>query len=242
MARAELLNEPPGAVPDDTRLSRVGPRVSGDEARGWAEQMKTGARLRGGAPVRTARGAYFFLRAPALLAARKEIPARMAFCCTAAAVRPSFFATSLVGVPAFASDFKVFSSLALQDAPSFGGRFAITRYSRKHPTVGSGRNHTRFCEKRRVQHGERKGNRHVVGSGQLERGASQRFGSSLATGVFPPDHWPLATGFPAIDRLRQRLAEDSRGFHAPIRRGNAVTFATLHPPPVRVASLTLRSR
>ena len=39
----------------------------------------------GGPPVRrtpvcTALGAYFFLRAPALLAARKEIPARMAFC------------------------------------------------------------------------------------------------------------------------------------------------------------------
>jgi len=32
-------------------------------------------------------------RAPERFAARKEIPARMAFCCTAAAVRPSFLAT-----------------------------------------------------------------------------------------------------------------------------------------------------
>jgi hypothetical protein len=36
---------------------------------------------------------YFLRRAPDRFAARKEIPARMAFCCTAAAVRPSFFAT-----------------------------------------------------------------------------------------------------------------------------------------------------
>jgi hypothetical protein len=89
-------------------------------------------------PRLTALEAYFFLRAPALLAARKEIPARMAFCCTAAAVRPSFFATSLVGVPALASDFRVFNSLALQDAPSFGGRFAITRYSTNTPNCRVG--------------------------------------------------------------------------------------------------------
>src|SRR6185312_9290543 len=100
--------------------------------------MKTGVRLQEANPRRIARGAYFFLRAPALLAARKEIPARMAFCCTAAAVRPSFFATSLVGVPALASDFRVFNSLALQDAPSFGGRFAITRYSTKTPNCRVG--------------------------------------------------------------------------------------------------------
>jgi len=36
---------------------------------------------------------YFLRRAPERFAARKEIPARMAFCCTAAAVRPSFLAT-----------------------------------------------------------------------------------------------------------------------------------------------------
>jgi hypothetical protein len=36
---------------------------------------------------------YFLRRAAERLAARKEIPARIAFCCTAAAVRPSFLAT-----------------------------------------------------------------------------------------------------------------------------------------------------
>jgi hypothetical protein len=36
---------------------------------------------------------YFFLRAPERFAARNEIPERIAFCWTAAAVRPSFFAT-----------------------------------------------------------------------------------------------------------------------------------------------------
>ena len=59
------------------------------------------------------------------LAALKEIPARIAFCWTAAAVRPSFLATCPVGVPDLASALSVFSSLALQDAPSFGGRRAI---------------------------------------------------------------------------------------------------------------------
>ena len=49
----------------------------------------------------------------------------------------------------------------------------------KHPTVGSGSNHTRFCGKRRPQHHRYAVNRHVVGSGQLVEG-SQRFGSSLA--------------------------------------------------------------
>ena len=68
---------------------------------------------------------YFLRRAPARLAARKEIPARMAFCCTAAAVRPSFLATIPVGVPDFASALSAASSRALQDAPSFGGRRAI---------------------------------------------------------------------------------------------------------------------
>src|SRR5215472_18086228 len=50
----------------------------------------------------------------------------MAFCCTAAAVRPSFLATWPVGVPDFASALSVANSRALQDAPSFGGRRAIS--------------------------------------------------------------------------------------------------------------------
>jgi len=39
------------------------------------------------------RACYFFRRAPDRLAALKEIPVRIAFCWTAAAVRPSFLAT-----------------------------------------------------------------------------------------------------------------------------------------------------
>lgn len=46
----------------------------------------------------------------------------MAFCWIAAAVRPSFLATWLVGVPALASAFKVFNSLVVQVAPSLGER------------------------------------------------------------------------------------------------------------------------
>lgn len=68
---------------------------------------------------------YFFFRAPERLAALNEIPTRMAFCCTAAAVRPSCRATALVAVPAFASCLKVRNSVAPQEAPSFEGRFAI---------------------------------------------------------------------------------------------------------------------
>src|SRR6185312_1147459 len=61
----------------------------------------------------------------------------------AAAVRPSFLATSVVGAPAFASDLRVFSSAALQPLPSFGGRFAISCYS-KHTQLVAGRpDHTR---------------------------------------------------------------------------------------------------
>jgi len=56
-----------------------------------------GAALPGRNAAAIARGTktltYFLRRAPDRFAARKEIPARMAFCCTAAAVRPSFFAT-----------------------------------------------------------------------------------------------------------------------------------------------------
>src|SRR5689334_24963572 len=71
------------------------------------------------------------------------MPARMAFCCTAAAVRPSFFATWLVGVPAFASCFKVRSSPALQEAPSLEGRFAII-HSPLHTRIRADRDHTRI--------------------------------------------------------------------------------------------------
>jgi hypothetical protein len=78
---------------------------------------------------------YFLRRAPERFAARKEIPARIAFCWTAAAVRPSFFATCPVGVPDFASALRVISSRALQDAPSFGGRRAIIP-TPNHPTKG----------------------------------------------------------------------------------------------------------
>jgi hypothetical protein len=78
---------------------------------------------------------YFCLRAPDFLAARKEMPARIAFCWTAAAVRPSWRATSLVAVPALASCFKVRNSPAAQEEPSFEGRFAISLLS-NHPEKG----------------------------------------------------------------------------------------------------------
>ena len=81
---------------------------------------------------------YFFLRAPDFLAARNEIPARMAFCWIAAAVRPSWRATSLVGVPALASCFKVRSSPAPQEEPSFEGRFAISHSPIAHEGAACG--------------------------------------------------------------------------------------------------------
>jgi hypothetical protein len=84
---------------------------------------------------------YFLRRAPERFAARKEIPARIAFCWTAAAVRPSFLATCPVGVPDFASALRVASSRALHDAPSFGGRRAIIP-TPNHPTKGVRGDHT----------------------------------------------------------------------------------------------------
>ena len=99
----------------------------------------------------TVKKRYFFLAAPDFLAARKEIPARMAFCWTAAAVRPSWRATALVGVPAFASCFKVRNSPALQPAPSFEGRFAISFLS-NHPGRASWNDTGRFWPPR-AQHG-----------------------------------------------------------------------------------------
>src|SRR3569833_4147875 len=79
---------------------------------------------------------YFFFLAADFFAARKEIPARIAFCRTAAAGRPSSLATWLVGVPALASCFRVRSSAALQPAPSFEGRFAINSNLQSLPTTG----------------------------------------------------------------------------------------------------------
>jgi hypothetical protein len=52
------------------------------------------------------------------------MPLRIAFCWTAAAVRPKAFAAS-AAVPLLANFFRVFSSLALQEAPSLDGRLAI---------------------------------------------------------------------------------------------------------------------
>src|SRR5260370_36199672 len=94
---------------------------------------------------------YFALRAPAFLAARKEIPARIAFCWTAAAVRPSWRATSLVAVPALASCFKVRNSPAPQEEPSFEGRFAISLLS-NHPIRACWNDTARFRPPR-AQHG-----------------------------------------------------------------------------------------
>jgi hypothetical protein len=102
----------------------------------WRTETRPSAKAhRAGVPG-AERQRYFFLRAPDFLAARNEIPARMAFCWTAAAVRPSWRATALVGVPAFASCFRVRSSPALQEAPSFEGRFAISLRS-NHPSRAS---------------------------------------------------------------------------------------------------------
>ena len=66
---------------------------------------------------------YFFFAGERWLL-RNEIPVRIAFCCTAAAVRPRAFA-ACAAVPLLASFFSVLSSLALQEAPSLEGRFAI---------------------------------------------------------------------------------------------------------------------
>jgi hypothetical protein len=63
---------------------------------------------------------YFFL-----LRDRKEIPSVLAFCCTAAGVRPNIEATSRVEVPFLASDASFFSSVAVHDFPSLGGLFAM---------------------------------------------------------------------------------------------------------------------
>jgi len=46
----------------------------------------------------------------------------LAFCCTAAGVRPNFSATSRVGRFFFARDANFFSSVAVHDLPSLGGR------------------------------------------------------------------------------------------------------------------------
>jgi hypothetical protein len=63
---------------------------------------------------------YFFL-----LRERKDIPSVLAFCCTAAGVRPKIEATSRVEVPFFASDPNFLSSVAVHDFPSLGGLFAM---------------------------------------------------------------------------------------------------------------------
>src|SRR5262249_19197334 len=89
--------------------------IAGGRYARWGAAKRSPQKNKPGAPQWRAPGhvpnlrsdAYFFFRAPERLAARNEIPARMAFCWTAAAVRPSFLATWLVGVPAFASCFRV---------------------------------------------------------------------------------------------------------------------------------------
>lgn len=67
--------------------------------------------------------AYFFLAGPGR-PERNEIPERIAFCWTAAGVLPRVLAACMA-VPSLASFFRVLSSLALQEAPSFEGRLAI---------------------------------------------------------------------------------------------------------------------
>jgi hypothetical protein len=104
------------------------------QTRHLEETMNAADRSRARVPG-TGKRRYFCLRPPDFLAARKEIPARMAFCWTAAAVRPSWRATSLVGVPALASCFKLRNSPALHEEPSFEGRFAISLIS-NHPSTG----------------------------------------------------------------------------------------------------------
>ena len=86
-------------------IADVGPVEPGDDQplRGDAElRQDVGTRVigrpgPGAAACAVAPGVsmlrYFLRRAPERLAALKEIPARIAFCWTAAAVRPSFLAT-----------------------------------------------------------------------------------------------------------------------------------------------------
>src|SRR5690348_13806591 len=93
----------------------VGRTGVGLEAAAWPATVAVGIIPgRGGAcrprPGKPGAPRYFLRRAPARFAALKEIPARIAFCWTAAAVRPSFLATCLVGVPALASALRVFIS------------------------------------------------------------------------------------------------------------------------------------
>jgi hypothetical protein len=80
----------------------------------------------------------------------------------------------------------------------------------KHPTVGSGWNHTRFCEKRRAQHHRCAVKRHVVGSGQLVRGE--------------PALRPESGGCGRVYRGTHTRGGGSRRR----RLAPAVTFATLH--------------
>src|SRR6185437_5122896 len=79
---------------------------------------------RGARPGPAAQIASYFFFAGERWLLRNEIPVRMAFCCTAAAVRPKALA-ACAAVPLLASFFRVLSSLALQEAPSLEGRFAI---------------------------------------------------------------------------------------------------------------------
>ncbi len=67
--------------------------------------------------VAAERHAYCFLRAASLLPRRKEIPVRIAFCCTAAGVRPSSLAVRAAEIPAFANALRFLSSPVLQDTP-----------------------------------------------------------------------------------------------------------------------------
>jgi len=61
--------------------------------RGRPRRCVTRTRRRGNFAQDGRTRTYFLRRAPARFAARKDIAARIAFCCTAAAVRPSFLAT-----------------------------------------------------------------------------------------------------------------------------------------------------
>ena len=83
---------------------------------------------------------YYFLRAFVLAAlfffalfflftgplALNEIPSRMAFCCTAAGVRPSMAAAARAVAPCFASCESLRIVAAVQAAPSLEGRFGIS--------------------------------------------------------------------------------------------------------------------
>jgi len=70
-----------GACPEASGTVRMSARVSSAGS----------ARVRSRTRASVMR--YFLRRAPERFAALKEIPARIAFCWTAAAVRPSFLAT-----------------------------------------------------------------------------------------------------------------------------------------------------